>query len=291
MKGFLSLKNYSTETVLKIIDTAISFKNKSKVTVFPDKRMVTLFFESSTRTHSSFQMAMLKLGITPIDVVVSVSSVNKGESLYDTVKTLESIGYDGVVIRHPQNGYYKQLEGVNIPVFNAGDGTADHPTQTLLDLMTIYEQFGRFDGLNAIIVGDVSHSRVAHGNAEIMKRLGMSVSIAGPDKFLDDTAPRADFDEGVRNADVVNLLRVQFERHEDKDEMSASEYHARFGMTAERAAAMKKGGIIIHPAPINRGIEIADEVVEAPNSRIFEQMKNGVFVRMAVISMVLEGEL
>ncbi len=291
MKGFLNLKNYKPETIQNIINTAILFKNKEKVTVFPNKNVVTLFFENSTRTHMSFEMAMLKLGISPIDVNVSTSSVNKGESLYDTVKTLESLGYDGVVIRHPQNGFYKQLENINIPIFNAGDGTADHPTQTMLDLMTIYEEFGHFEGLKVCIIGDINHSRVAPGNAEIMKRLGMEVYIAGPKQFLDDTAPVMDVDEAIATCDVINLVRMQFERHHGDEEMNSDLYHKIFGMTAERAKNMRKGAIIIHPAPINRGIEIADEVVEGPNSRIFTQMTNGVYVRMAVISMVFEGKL
>ena len=219
MKGFLTLKKYTPKTIQSIIDTAINFKN-NKVTAFHKKNVVALFFENSTRTHSSFIMAMLKLGITPMDVNVSTSSVNKGESLYDTVKTLEAIGYDGVVIRHPQNQYYSQLENVNIPIFNAGDGTSDHPTQTMLDLMTIYEEFGRFEGLKVCIVGDISHSRVAHGNAEIMKRLGMEVYIAGPDRFLDDTAPVISLDEAIKTCDVINLLRVQFERHENNENSS-----------------------------------------------------------------------
>ena len=291
MKGFLTLKNYTPETIQSIIDTAIAFKNADKVASFQGKNVVTLFFENSTRTHTSFQMAMLKLGITPIDINVSTSSVNKGESLYDTVKTLESIGYDGVVIRHPQNGYYKQLENINIPIFNAGDGTADHPTQTMLDLMTIYEKFGKFKGLKVCIVGDISHSRVAHGNAEIMKRLGMDVYISGPENFLDETAPILDFDEAIATCNVINLLRVQFERHNGVSEMDATSYHKAYGMTKERALSMKDDAIIIHPAPINRGIEIADEVVEAKNSKIFEQMTNGVYIRMAVMSMVFEGKL
>lgn len=291
MKGFLTLKGYSADEIQKIINIAISFKNGRKVTTFPKKNMVTLFFENSTRTHSSFQMAMLKLGINPIDINVSTSSVNKGESLYDTVKTLEAIGYDGIVIRHPQNEYYKELEGINIPIFNAGDGTGGHPTQTMLDLMTIYEEFGHFEGLKVCLVGDINHSRVAHGNAEIMKRLGMDVHIAGPQVFLDDTAPVMALDEAVEKCDVINMLRVQFERHQDKNEMAINSYHREYGMTKERAMAMKKGSIIIHPAPVNRGIEMDGSVVEAPNSRIFTQMTNGVFIRMAVISMVLEGLL
>jgi len=292
MKGLLTLKGLSPDIIQSIINTAISFKNdSSKVTSFPDKKMVTLFFENSTRTQYSFQVAMLNLGITPIGFSSIGSSIAKGESLYDTVKTFEYLGVDGVIIRHSQNEFYKELESVNIPIFNAGDGTADHPTQTLLDLMTIYEHFHKFDGLKISLVGDIAHSRVAHGNAEVMKRLGMDVSIVGPEIFIDDTAPCMTLDEAVDTCDIVNLLRVQFERHADIIEMTKEDYHALYGMTKARADRMKKDAIIMHPAPVNRGVEIADSVVEHEKSRIFEQMRNGVYIRMAVISMVLEGKL
>ena len=291
MRGLLTLKGLSPIIIKEILNTAISFKKSSKVTAFPDKKMVTLFFENSTRTQYSFQVAMLNLGIQPISFTSVGSSIMKGESLYDTVKTFESLGVDGVVIRHSQNQYYKQLEGIKIPIINAGDGTADHPTQTLLDLMTIYEEFGRFEGLKVCIVGDVSHSRVAHGNAEVMKRLGMQVYIAGPESFMDDTAPIVDLDEAIKTCDIINLLRVQFERHGESMNMTKEEYHDRYGMTEKRANAMQGKSIIIHPAPVNRGIEVAESVVEHARSRIFPQMTNGVYVRMAVIAMLLEGKL
>lgn len=291
MRGLLTLKGLSPIIIKEILNTAISFKKSSKVTAFPDKKMVTLFFENSTRTQYSFQVAMLNLGIKPISFTSVGSSIMKGESLYDTVKTFESLGVDGVVIRHSQNQYYKQLEGIKIPIINAGDGTADHPTQTLLDLMTIYEEFGRFEGLKVCIVGDVSHSRVAHGNAEVMKRLGMQVCIAGPESFMDDTAPIVDLDEAIKTCDIINLLRVQFERHGESMNMTKEEYHDRYGMTEKRADEMQGKSIIIHPAPVNRGIEVAESVVEHARSRIFPQMTNGVYVRMAVIAMLLEGKL
>ncbi|HRR90489.1 MAG TPA: aspartate carbamoyltransferase catalytic subunit, partial [Eubacteriales bacterium] len=269
MKGLLSLSGIPDDKILQIIQTALEFKRNLKRVSYSDLRMATLFFENSTRTQYSFQMAMMNLGITPVAINVSTSSVNKGESIYDTVRTLESIGISGVVIRHSRDGYFKELENVKIPVFNAGDGSTGHPTQTLLDLVTIYEEFGRFEGLKVSFAGDISHSRVAHGNSEIMKRLGMEVCISCPDEFADDTAPRLDFDEAVATSDVINLLRVQFERHSGGMSMSAAEYHARYGLTLERVAKMKEGAIIIHPAPINRGMEIADEVAECEKSRIF----------------------
>ena len=290
MKGLLTLKTIPKDMINEIISLALDFKNGLKVT-FPGKKMVTLFYENSTRTQYSFQMAMLNLGITPMSFNLAGSSVYKGETLYDTVRTFEALGVDGVVIRHTQDVYYKDLEGVGIPIFNGGDGTSDHPTQTLLDLMTIYEEFGRYEGLKVAMVGDISHSRVAHGNAEVMKRLGMKVYVSGPEQFKDTTGEYIEIDEAVRECDVFNLLRVQFERHQEAMNITKEEYLEKYGMTPERVSRMKKGGIIMHPAPVNRGIEIHNDVVECERSRIYKQMTNGVFVRMAVITMALTGKL
>ena len=291
MKGLFTLSTVSPEKIIEIIDLALRFKRGETKVSYPGKSMATLFFENSTRTQYSFQMAMIKLGITPVSFSSVGSSLAKGESLYDTVKTFEALGVDGVVVRHSKDGYYRDLDSVRIPIFNGGDGKSDHPTQTLLDLMTIYEEYGRFDGLDVCLVGDIKHSRVAHGNAEVMKRLKMNVYIAGPDEMLDDTAKVLSLDEAVEKCDVINLLRVQFERHSEKLDMNEEEYLKRYGMTLERVSRMKDKAIIIHPAPINRGIEIQSEVAECEKSRIFKQMTNGVFVRMAVISMVLEDKL
>ncbi|MGN1096253.1 MAG: aspartate carbamoyltransferase catalytic subunit [Christensenellales bacterium] len=291
MKGLFTLSTVSPEKIIEIIDLALRFKRGETKVSYPGKSMATLFFENSTRTQYSFQMAMIKLGITPVSFSSVGSSLAKGESLYDTVKTFEALGVDGVVVRHSKDGYYRDLDSVRIPIFNGGDGKSDHPTQTLLDLMTIYEEYGRFDGLDVCLVGDIKHSRVAHGNAEVMKRLKMNVYIAGPDEMLDDTAKVLSLDEAVEKCDVINLLRVQFERHSEKLDMNEEEYLKKYGMTLERVSRMKDKAIIIHPAPINRGIEIQSEVAECEKSRIFKQMTNGVFVRMAVISMVLEDKL
>lgn len=291
MKGLLTLRSLSDEKIYEILDCALQFKTGAKKADFSGKRMATMFYENSTRTQYSFQMAMMKLGITPITFNASVSSVNKGESLYDTVRTFECLGVDGVVIRHLQNAYYRDLETIQIPVFNGGDGTSDHPTQTLLDLMTIYEEFGTLKGLKVCIIGDIVHSRVAHGNAEVMRRLGMDVYIAGPKEFIDDTAEAVTIDDALRICDVINPLRVQFERHHGEAELSSAEYNEKWGINMARVEKMKRGAIIIHPAPVNRGTEISDDVVECPVSRICAQMTNGVYVRMAVIYMVLEGLL
>ena len=290
VKGLLTLKDLSTEKIVDIIEYSLKLKKGARVS-YLGKKFVTLFFENSTRTHYSFIMALKNLGIDVIDCNVSVSSVQKGESLYDTVKTFEAIGADGVVIRHSKDEYFKELEGINIPIFNGGDGKSNHPTQSLLDLMTIYEEYGSFKGLKCCIVGDISHSRVAHTNIEVMERLGMEVYISGPSEYNDGSARYLDFDEACKVCDVIMLLRVQFERHSEDMSITKEEYHSRYGLTMDRVKTMKENAIITHPAPFNRGIEIADEVVECSKSRIYKQMTNGVYTRMAVISMVLEGKL
>jgi len=290
MKGLLTLKELSTDKIIEIIEYAISLKQGLSVS-YEGKKMATLFFENSTRTHYSFITAMLNLGIKVVDFNASISSVNKGESLYDTVRTFEALGMDGVVIRHSEDEYFKQLENINIPIFNGGDGKTNHPTQSLLDLMTIYEEYGHFDGLKCSIIGDISHSRVAHTNIEIMERLGMEVTISGPEEYNDGSACYEPFDEAIKNSDVVMLLRVQFERHQEKMQMTVEEYHEKFGLTSNRVNQMKENAIILHPAPFNRGVEIADDVAECKKARIYKQMTNGVYIRMAVISMVLDGKL
>lgn len=290
MKGLLTLKELSTNKIIDIIKYALELKEGLSVS-YVGKKMATLFFENSTRTHYSFITAMMNLGIKVIDFNASVSSVQKGETLYDTIKTFEALGMDGVVIRHSEDEYFKQLENINIPIFNGGDGKSNHPTQSLLDLMTIYEEFGHFDGLKCSIIGDISHSRVAHTNIEVMERLGMKVSISGPSEFNDGSADYINIDQAVRESDVVMLLRVQFERHNQNMSMSVEDYHRQYGMTLDRVNQMQEHAIIMHPAPFNRGVEIADEVAECNKSRIYKQMTNGVYIRMAVISMVLDGKL
>lgn len=290
MRGLLTLQELKTEQIIDLIRYAIELKGGKSVS-YPNKKMATLFFENSTRTHFSFNCALMNLGIGVLDVNVNASSVQKGETLYDTVKTFEALGVDGVIIRHSQDEYFKELENVNIPIFNGGDGKSNHPTQSLLDLMTIYEEFGHFEGLKCAIIGDISHSRVAHTNIEVMRRLGMEVYISGPEEFNDNSAQYISVDDAIKNMDVVMLLRIQFERHSGSMQMTKEEYHRDYGLTMERVNQMKDHAIIMHPAPINRGVEIADEVAECEKARIFKQMTNGVYIRMAAISRVLDGKL
>ena len=290
MKGLLTLKDLSTSKIIDIINYAIELKQGKQIS-YPGKKMATLFYENSTRTHYSFQCALMNLGINVISCDVAKSSVQKGETLYDTVKTFEAIGVDGVIIRSSVDEYYKELENINIPIFNGGDGKSNHPTQSLLDLMTIYEEFGKFEGLKCCIVGDILHSRVAHTNIEIMKRLGMEVFISGPEEFNDNSSTYIPIEKAIDEMDVIMLLRVQFERHNEAMQLSVEDYHKQYGLSLDKVAKMKDNAIIMHPAPVNRGVEIADEVVECEKSRIYPQMTNGVYVRMAVISMALDGNL
>ncbi len=290
MKGLLTLKELETNKIMELIEYAIKLKN-GYVVKYPDKKVATLFFENSTRTHYSFQTALINLGINVLSCDVRNSSVAKGETLYDTVRTFEALGVDGVVIRSSQDEYFKELENINIPIFNGGDGKSNHPTQSLLDLMTIYEEFGKFEGLKCCIVGDILHSRVAHTNIEVMERLGMDVYISGPSEYNDNSAKYIPFEEAVKTMDVIMLLRVQFERHSESMSMSVEEYHKQYGLSMDKVNEMLPHAIIMHPAPVNRGVEIADDVVECAKSRIYKQMTNGVYIRMAAISFAMEGKL
>lgn len=290
MKGLLTLKALDTNKIMELIEYAIKLKN-GYVVKYPNKKVATLFFENSTRTHYSFQTALINLGINVLSCDVRNSSVAKGETLYDTVRTFEALGVDGVVIRSSVDEYFKELENINIPIFNGGDGKSNHPTQSLLDLMTIYEEFGKFEGLKCCIVGDILHSRVAHTNIEVMERLGMEVYISGPSEYNDNSAKYISFDEAIKTMDVIMLLRVQFERHSESMSMTVEEYHEKYGLSTKRVDEMLPHAIIMHPAPVNRGVEIADEVVECAKSRIYKQMTNGVYIRMAAISFAMEGKL
>ncbi len=287
--NILSLEDFSVEEINEILDNANEFADGKKVDYEGKKVIANLFFEPSTRTHYSFEKAALNLNCKTMNFDEVNSSTKKGESLYDTIKTFEMLGVDGFVIRHTQNAYYNELVGkINVPILNAGDGTGNHPSQSLLDLLTIKRQFGKFEGLKIVIVGDIMHSRVAHSNIKVMQRLGMTVYTSGPEEFKEEGYNFVELDKIINEVDIVMLLRVQHERHKSLMEMSLEEYHKKYGLNMEKVNKMKESAIIMHPAPFNRGVEIADDVVECSKSRIFEQMKNGVFVRMAMIQKALE---
>jgi aspartate carbamoyltransferase catalytic subunit len=295
---FVSVESLSNEDVLSLLKRAKAFKHGelpaplSKLTFASN-----LFFENSTRTHMSFQVAESRLGLDALEFDVSTSSVSKGETLYDTVLTLDALGVEVVVIRHPEENYYQALiesENIHCAIINGGDGSGQHPSQCLLDLFTILEEFGTFNGLKVVISGDLMHSRVARSNMMMLHRLGAEVYFCAPEEWypakeFDAYGKFISIDEAVEFADVMMMLRVQTERHDGEETMSKSEYHERYGLTIARANRLKKEAIIMHPAPVNRDVEVADTLVEAENSRIKEQMTNGVFARMAILEAVLKG--
>ncbi|WP_449387730.1 aspartate carbamoyltransferase catalytic subunit [Chryseobacterium lineare] len=289
-----TITELSTERINRIVHEALAFAEGKTVRIEGEVFCSNLFFEDSTRTKTSFDIAERKLGLQVVPFDASNSSVNKGESLYDTVKTIESLGVNLVVIRDKKDRYFDDLKNIRIPVINGGDGTGNHPSQCMLDLMTIYQEFGKFEGLKVGIVGDVKHSRVANSSAEALRRLGAKVYFSGPEQWFDEGAlingTYLSVDEMIHEVDVLMLLRIQHERHDSKMSFSATEYHRKYGLTKEREKTMKKEAIIMHPAPINRGVEIDSDLVECQRSRIFRQMQNGVFARMAILKEALEKE-
>ena len=298
LKHLLTAEALTDREVMGLIRRAGEFKQGAKWV--PEERQyfsTNLFFENSTRTHKSFEVAEKKLGLEVIEFEASRSSVQKGETLYDTVLTMSAIGVDVAVIRHGKENYYDELiqsKTIQCSIINGGDGSGQHPTQCLLDLMTIYEEFGGFEGLKVAIVGDITHSRVAKSNMQLLNRLGAEIYFSGPEEWYDHQfdvyGQYVPLDEIVEKVDVMMLLRVQHERHDGKESFSKEGYHLEYGLTNERATRLQKHAIIMHPAPVNRDVELADELVESLQSRIVAQMSNGVFMRMAILEAILHGK-
>lgn len=253
------------------------------------------FLEPSTRTRVSFEVAQKRLGMETVSLDGETTSAVKGESFYDTLRTLASVGVEVVVVRHGGIGTLAEMawEDPGVVLVNAGEGNGAHPTQALLDLFTMREQFGSLNGLTVAIIGDIRHSRVARSNYWALRTFGARVVLAGPesmrDPLLEQHAPYLSVDEAIRQADVVMMLRVQLERHRETLFSSPDVYLHAYGLTPERLAMAPAHAIIMHPAPVNRGVEIAPELVEHERSKIFEQMENGVWIRMAVLERALKG--
>jgi aspartate carbamoyltransferase catalytic subunit len=292
-KHFLGLKGMSATELNSILDRAAYWEQYPvKVTNhLQGKFVANLFFENSTRTRFSFEVAQKRLGAEVLNFSSAESSVQKGESIYDTVRTLESMGIDAGVIRLKPIGVLAELaEKIKVPLINAGDGNNEHPTQGLLDLYTMRKHFGEIKGLTVSIIGDILHSRVARSNLWALQTMGAKVQFCAPDNMqapeLSEHAKYVSFEEALK-ADVVMMLRVQLERHEKGMIRSAEEYREQYGLTVDRASRMAQHAIIMHPAPINRNVEIDDELVEHEKSKIFTQMSNGVPIRMAVVERTL----
>jgi aspartate carbamoyltransferase catalytic subunit len=300
-KDLVGLENLSGDQIRAILDTAEPFKEISertikKVPVLRGKTIVNLFFEASTRTRISFEFAEKRLSADTVNIASSGSSVQKGETLVDTARNLEAMRIDMVVIRHGSSGSAQFLaERIPSNVINAGDGRHEHPTQGLLDLLTIRDHRGRIEGLKVCIVGDVLHSRVARSNIWGLTKLGAEVGICAPRTLL----PREISDMGVQLfgrveeaiewADVLNVLRLQLERMQSGFIPSLREYNRFFGITRKRVEAAPRDLLILHPGPMNRGVEIDSDVADGPNAVILDQVTNGVAVRMAVLYLLAGG--
>ena len=286
----LSIDSLSDSQIAILLDAAQSFAERQGSSDRLAGRIVfNIFYENSTRTAMSFAMAAARLGAQTVTLSVEHSSVKKGETLADTALTLDAMRPDAIVMRHRDNQAPHAVAAiVDCPVINAGDGTNEHPTQALLDALTLRQQFGSLEGRTVAIVGDIRHSRVARSNARLLPRLGATVRLAGPPELMpDDLAGGGDIAQAIAGADAVMMLRVQRERMDAEFGDAPGEFLARYGLTEERLALAAPDAVVLHPGPMNRGVEIADSVADGPRSLIRRQVANGVAVRMAVLEMLL----
>jgi aspartate carbamoyltransferase catalytic subunit len=293
--NLLDLKSLTRKEIELVLETAKSFKEVStrdvkKVPALRGKTVVMLFFESSTRTRTSFELAAKRLSADTINISASTSSLSKGETILDTAKNIEAMNVDMIVVRHKAAGVPMVFaDNLKSSVVNAGDGCRAHPTQALLDMFTIQEKLGRIEGLNIAIIGDILHSRVARSNIWGLTKLGAKVTVCGPATLIPVDIKKMgvevcyDLDEVIKKSDVLMALRLQKERQEDKFIPSTREYAKEFGLNNARLKYAKKNVLIMHPGPTNRGIEVSGDVADGERSVILEQVTNGVAIRMAVL--------
>lgn len=297
-KDLLGLEELSKEEIELILETADSFKEISqrpikKVPTLRGKTVVLFFFEPSTRTRTSFELAAKRMSADLVNIQTNASSLLKGETLKDTAKNIEAMKVDIIVIRHSSSGApYLLARAVSSSIINAGDGSHEHPTQGLLDLFTVKEHKKKISGLNVSIIGDIMHSRVARSNIWGLTKLGAKVTVCGPATLIPPEIERLgvkvtyNVREAIEGADVINLLRIQLERQSQNLFPSLREYAMNFGLDSEKMKFAKKDVLIMHPGPINRGVEITPQVADGPYSVILEQVTNGIAVRMAVLYLV-----
>jgi aspartate carbamoyltransferase catalytic subunit len=300
-KDLLGLEDLSRAEIEFILSTAESFKEVSsreikKVPALRGKTVVNLFYEPSTRTRVSFEVAAKRLSADVINIATETSSVKKGETLIDTGRNIEALKADIIVMRHNYSGAAAMLaRHVNLSVVNAGDGWHEHPTQALLDIFTLKEKLGRIEGIKVSIIGDIAHSRVARSNIWGLTKLGAEVTVCAPKMLIppgiEEMGAKVtdDVDKALHQTDAVNVLRMQFERDESNAFPQQLEYFKNYGITEERLEKAKKNIIVMHPGPINRGIEISSEVADGANSVILEQVTNGIAVRMSVLFLVAQA--
>ncbi len=305
-RDLLGIRDLSPAEITGILDTAENFREISnreikKVPTLRGKTVINLFFESSTRTRTSFELAAKRLSADAVNISVSSSSLSKGETLLDTALNLDAMQPDCIVVRHGSAGVPHQLAKVSkAAIVNAGDGANEHPTQALLDAMTIREHKKKIKGLNVAIVGDILHSRVARSNIHLLTKLGAKVRVAGPKPLVPtdfqhlvekDLVVAANIEEAIDGADVVMILRIQRERQDSAYFPTLREYAIHYGLTNERLELAKKDAIVLHPGPMNRGIEISSDVADSSRSLILDQVKYGVAVRMAVLYLATGGNM
>jgi aspartate carbamoyltransferase catalytic subunit len=306
LKHLLGIRELSPMQIISLLDTADSFRDIAKrqikkVPALRGRTIINLFFEPSTRTRTSFEIAAKRLSADAINISVATSSVSKGETLLDTARNLEAMAPDCIVIRHSSAGApYHLAQVCNASIVNAGDGAHEHPTQALLDALTIRERKGRFDGLKVAIIGDVLHSRVARSNIHLLTKLGATVSVAGPGTLvppefagLVEQGVRLErrIEDAIEGADVVMILRIQRERQSAAFFPSMREYAIHYGLHPHHLKGAAPDAIVMHPGPINRGIEISSEIADGGRSLILDQVTNGVAVRMAVLYLLARGTI
>jgi aspartate carbamoyltransferase catalytic subunit len=303
MKGLLGIEDLTREEAQAILDRARDFQalpgeRYRRFDLLKDRMVVNLFFETSTRTRTSFELAAKRLGADAVSITAQASSVAKGESLVDTLNTLGAMRPDAIIMRHAASGAPHFLQRhLEIPIINAGDGTHEHPTQALLDARTILDRGKRLEGLRVAIIGDIAHSRVARSNVYLLSKYGADIVLCGPASLLPpelaQLAPgvtlTTEMDEAIRDADVIMMLRVQLERQHEAA-FPAGEYFSFYGLRPEHLKRAKPDAIVMHPGPINRGREISSEVADSQRSAILNQVENGISVRMAVLERVVIGE-
>jgi len=300
-KDLIALDGLSRDELRMILDTAKAFKGVGsrtikKVPSLRGKTLVNLFVEPSTRTRISFEVAAMRLSADVINITASASSITKGESLKDTAANLEALLADIIVLRHGSSGAARFLsDRMKASIINAGDGAHEHPTQGLLDIFSMEEHLGSLEGKKVLIVGDIRHSRVARSNLHALVTLGAEVTLVGPSTLVPRTFQKFgarvshSLDQVLEEADVINMLRIQQERQQRQYFPGLGEYTANFGLTKARAARLKGDALIMHPGPINRGVEIDSDVADGPRSLILEQVTNGVAIRMAVLYLCAGG--
>lgn len=293
-RHLLDIQSLSTGEIEEILERAEYWKTSGENhQPFSDCFVANLFYEPSTRTRFSFEIAEKKLGVQILSFDKNTSSVTKGETLWDTLQTLAALGVEVAVIRHPESGIIHSLakHSPAVSLINAGDGIHAHPTQALLDLFTLKEHFRALTGLTVAVIGDLRHSRVARSSVAALKKCGVTVLLSSPEEMrasdLEEGASFVPIDEAVSQADAVMMLRVQLERHTNSLVTGKEEYHQRYGLTMERLSQMKPQAVILHPGPVNRNVEIASNLVEHPRSLIGKQVENGVYIRMAVLERVM----